>query len=117
MVGAKTHARKTVAVFVAQPKKASVLIILQKNPPCIEYDDKHLFIEYNGQQHYKPVCFGGIPQEKAEEQFKKQQEHDKIKDDFCKENNHPLLWISYKDYGRINELVADFIIESTNWND
>jgi hypothetical protein len=34
-----------------------------------------------------------------------------------KENNHPLLWISYKDYGRINELVADFIIQNTNWND
>ena len=78
----------------------------------IEYGDKHLFIEYNGKQHYEPVeYFGG------EEQFKKQQEHDKIKDDFCKENDHPLLWISYKDYGRINELVADFIIENTNWND
>jgi hypothetical protein len=83
----------------------------------IDYDNTKLFIEYNGRQHYEPVTFGGITLEKAEGRFLKQIRNDKIKDDFCKENNYKLLWISYKNFGRISEIVADFIIENTSWSD
>ena len=81
----------------------------------IEYENKHLFIEYQGKQHYQAVCFGGISQEKAEKAFEKQKIHDKLKDDFCKENDYPILWIKYTEFGEINKLVADFIIKNTNW--
>lgn len=81
----------------------------------IEIDNKKLFIEYNGRHHYEPVEFGGISIEKAEINYKKQIKHDKIKDNYCKLNNYPLLWISYKQFGEINKLVSDFIINNTTW--
>lgn len=81
----------------------------------VHLPDTKLFIEFNGIQHYEPVAFGGISKERAEKQFKKQQKHDKLKDDYCKENNYPLLWIKYTDFGRIHEIVSDFIIKHTDW--
>lgn len=52
--------------------------------------DYNIVIEYNGLQHYEPVeHFGG------KEKFEIQQRHDKIKDNYCKENNIRLFIISY----------------------
>lgn len=47
-------------------------------------------IEYNGKQHYEPIDFFG-----GEKNFKKQQERDKIKINYCKNNNIPLHIIPY----------------------
>jgi hypothetical protein len=38
-----------------------------------------LAIEYDGEQHFKPVCFGGVLKEKAQENFKKQKQRDRNK--------------------------------------
>lgn len=62
-------------------------------------------IEYNGEQHYKPVeLFGG---EKA---FQEQKERDERKRKWCKENNIELLEIPYIDYDNISleYLFSDF---------
>lgn len=57
---------------------------------CIIINNSLVFIEYNGQQHYKPVpIFGG------EEAFKKQQERDNLIREYCKENNIKLLEYPY----------------------
>jgi very-short-patch-repair endonuclease len=61
--------------------------------------------EFDGIQHFMPVRFGGISQEQAEENFRKQQEHDKLKDDFCKENGYKMVRISYKDYPNILSIL------------
>jgi len=54
--------------------------------------DYNLLIEFDGIQHFKPVkAFGG------EEEFKKTQIKDAIKNDFCLKNEINLLRISYKD--------------------
>lgn len=57
-------------------------------------DDKgkpFALIEYDGQQHFKPIpMFGG------EEGYKCQVKRDKIKDQYCKENNLPLIRFTYK---------------------
>ena len=43
-------------------------------------------VEYDGKQHYEPIdWFGG------EEQFQQQVLRDKIKDEYCKKNNIPLI--------------------------
>jgi uncharacterized Zn-finger protein len=68
------------------------------------------FIEFNGPQHYAPVRFGGIPQEKAEENFQKQVEHDNLKTIFCKTNEYHLSWIHYNDFENIEKLVLEFFI-------
>ena len=47
-------------------------------------------IEYDGEQHFKPIKrFGG------DKQYKKQIEKDEIKNNYCKENNIPLIRIPY----------------------
>ena len=75
----------------------------------------NIVIEFNGKQHYEPVNFGGISQEEADNQFKKQKKHDRLKRKFCEENNYKLLEIHYKDYGRINEIVSDYLIQHLDW--
>lgn len=51
---------------------------------------KNTLIEYQGMQHYKPTNYYG-----GEEKFRKQQESDKIKASFAKENNIDLIIIPY----------------------
>lgn len=59
-------------------------------------------IEYNGKQHYEPIeYFGG------EDSFKIQQLHDKIKEDYCKNNNIDFLSIPY--YADIKEELNNFL--------
>lgn len=62
-----------------------------------------IVIEYNGEQHYKPInIFGG------EERFKQQTIYDENKKDFCLKNNLILLIISYKDYNNIETILDNF---------
>lgn len=49
-------------------------------------------IEYQGKQHYQPVDFYG-----GQDNYKKQQERDLMKKQYCESHNIPLYEISYKD--------------------
>ena len=57
----------------------------------------NLAIEINGEQHYRPVCFGGIDKSIAKKNYQKQKEKDYLKRKYCKDNNIELLEISYID--------------------
>jgi len=60
-------------------------------------------IEFNGVQHYKPVeYFGGLMS------FLMQKEKDKIKAEYCQENNIPLFIINYNDNltNKINRIIT-----------
>jgi uncharacterized Zn-finger protein len=80
----------------------------------VDYKNTKLFIEYNGEHHYKPVRFGGISDERATENFRTQKIKDQIKTDYCTENDYPLLWISHKD--NVEDSVRKFIVDNTNWD-
>ena len=60
-------------------------------------------IEYDGQHHFKPVCFGGISIERAIKNFKKQVENDIKKNLYCAENNIQLIRIPYWEYDNIEK--------------
>lgn len=62
-------------------------------------EDGSLFklIEFDGEQHFNPVDFFG-----GEEKFKIQQERDNNKNEYCKNNNIPLLRIPYSDYDKLD---------------
>ena len=61
-------------------------------------------IEYQGIQHYEQVeYFGG------EEKFKLQQIRDKIKYNYCKEHNIPLLIIPYWEFDNMEKLIMNFL--------
>lgn len=54
-------------------------------------------IEYDGQQHFKPIQFGGISIKNAINRFEKTKSNDKIKTKYCKNNNILLIRISYQE--------------------
>ena len=72
--------------------------------------DNPQVLEYDGSQHFKPVSFGGCSVEKAQENFETSQRRDKIKNDYCKENNIPILRISYLDIDNIETLISGFLV-------
>ena len=104
----------------SRESKGSLLIkqILQENninfiqeyyfADCLSTKNKYLYfdfylpdynccIEYDGEQHFKPVeHFGG------QEQYKRQQLSDDIKNNYCKNNNIKLIRIPYTDYNKIS---------------
>ena len=97
----------------------STYMVRGKNP--LRWDfiitgyEKRLFIEYDGRQHFEPVNFGNMSQDKAQKAFETQQRYDNIKNTFCSDNDHPLLRIPYKEFGAIPQLVTEFITKHTDW--
>lgn len=65
----------------------------------------NIVIELDGEQHFKPVRFGGISHKEAIEQFKIRKLHDKIKNQFCKNNNIRLVRIPYYNIKEIPNII------------
>lgn len=84
-----------------------------KNKRKLSYDfyipSKNLLIEYNGEQHYEPKCFGGISFEKAKKKLKKQYHCDWLKRKYAMDNNIKLLTISYKEFKIIENILEENI--------
>ena len=76
----------------------------------ITLNDKPAYIEYDGEAHFKPVCFGGMDKDTAKKNFIKLQQHDKIKNDYCAQNEYPLLRIPYYRFEEIMELISEFVL-------
>jgi len=67
-----------------------------------EYDNIIRLIEFDGEQHYKPVQrFGG------EEDFIKQQQYDANKNKYCEEHHIDLKRIPYWDF---DKLTVDYLL-------
>ena len=64
-----------------------------------------IYIEYDGKQHYKPVCFGGRSLEEAKLAFIKCQKHDNIKDEYCEFKKEKLIRIPYWDFENIPQIL------------
>ena len=67
----------------------------------IKYNNRTILIEYDGEQHFEPI-FG-------EKSFDSTIRNDKIKNDFCLENNIPLLRIPYDKFNEIETLIDNFL--------
>ena len=60
----------------------------------------NLIIEYQGEQHYKPIkWFGGVTQ------FEKQKERDNAVRQYCKDNNIKLLEIRYSKNHNVSKII------------
>lgn len=57
--------------------------------------DLYLAIEINGEQHYRPVRFGGVSEEQAKKNLLKRQEVDKLKENAVREAGWSYLVIPY----------------------
>jgi len=82
-----------------------------KNPlfPDFYLDNLDLLIEYDGEYHYKAIR-GSTPEIK-QKNLEDCQRRDKIKTEWAKANNIPLLRIPYWDFDRIEELIEAFILQ------
>lgn len=70
---------------------------------CKLENHKEFLIEYQGEQHYNPVSFGGTSN------LEVIKIRDGIKAKFCKEHNIPLLIICYSDFNNINLIINNFV--------
>ena len=68
--------------------------------------DKNLCIEYDGQQHYFAVPFGGCSEDQAKEAFYRTQKHDAIKNEYCKQKGIRLIRIPYYDFKNIENIIS-----------
>ena len=66
-------------------------------------------IEYDGAQHFYPITFFG-----GEESFRKQQESDKIKNQYCIKNHIKLFRIPYTDFEYINKILYQIYKEKSS---
>lgn len=67
----------------------------------------NICVEYDGIHHFEPIDFAGEGKEWAENQFEYIQKHDKIKTEYCKNNNIKLLRIPY--YKNVEEELNNFL--------
>ena len=67
--------------------------------------EKECCIEVQGEQHFRPVKFGGMSLKKAKKNFEKQKKRDKIKKDFCNRNNIKLIELSYEEIRNADENI------------
>lgn len=76
----------------------------------------NLLIEFQGRGHYEPVQFQNRERLSAEEQFVKQQEHDKRKRQYASDNGYILLEISYTQMNDIPEIIGGIISGENGYN-
>lgn len=69
--------------------------------------DYNIAIEYQGEQHFKIVDFGGEGFEEALKKYEKGKERDKIKEILCKENSVKLYYIIYTEdiINKLNDIL------------
>lgn len=75
-----------------------------------EVDNPRLVIEYDGEQHFRPVIFGENSRDPIE-QFDKVREHDRRKNEWCVNLGVPILRIKYSDFENIEAIVSDAVAE------
>lgn len=67
----------------------------------------NMCIEYDGEQHFRPVTFGGCDIEKAKSNYEIVVKRDEIKNQYCKDNNIGLLRIPYTDFDNIEVILRE----------
>lgn len=83
---------------------------VSKNNKLLYFDifieSKNLAIEYDGEQHFRPVENWG-----GEKSLKEVKERDAIKNQFCKNNNIELIRISYSEKieERMKEIISQYL--------
>lgn len=77
----------------------------------LRYDffvNNKVYVEFDGKQHFKP--FYRLDKEKGEKQLLKTQYNDKIKNQYCIDNNIPLIRIPYWEYDNIEYILKNVLM-------
>jgi hypothetical protein len=77
----------------------------------LEINERVIMIEYDGMFHYKPIRMGNMSDEEAQIAYENSVRRDKIKNDYCEQNNIPLLRIPYWEKKITFELIDAWLSE------
>jgi hypothetical protein len=67
---------------------------------------QNLLIEYDGEQHFHPICLGGVSKDLAQSLHTQTVEHDEIKNLWAIQQGIPLLRIGYFQSAEMEEILA-----------
>lgn len=70
----------------------------------------NMVIEYDGEQHFRPVKFGGADDTKADARFERGQQHDRIKNEYCRNNAINILRIDYTQFDEIENILDKHLL-------
>lgn len=73
--------------------------------------DYNICIEYDGIQHFKPCGFGEKDEDEIMRKFNLVQKRDKIKNQYCKDNNIKLIRIPYYEFDNIENIINERILK------
>ncbi len=79
---------------------------------CVNYYGSPLLIEYDGEHHFGPIVYNGNIEDSLVN-YENLKIRDKLKNEYARKNNIPLLRIPYSDFDKIEELIDAFILEHT----
>ena len=76
---------------------------------CLPFDfylpDYNILIEYDGEQHFKPIRFKGVNKDESLDKFIITKIHDTIKTIYAKNNNIKLIRIPYYEFDNIEKIL------------
>ena len=87
-----------------EQKKFNTCKYKQSLPFDFYLSNLNLLIEYQGEQHYEPLNFSN-----RSSRFEGIKLNDKIKKEYCKNNNIPLLEICYSDFKNLENIIQEAI--------
>jgi hypothetical protein len=62
-------------------------------------------IEYDGEQHFQPVRFNGMPLKEAKKRFFSLSKRDQIKNKYCQDQNINLIRIPYTEFKNVESIL------------
>lgn len=73
--------------------------------------EHNICIEYDGQQHYSPINFTGhLHEDQLQIRFQRAQDHDLIKNKFCKDNHIKLIRIPFNESKNIETILTKLLL-------
>ena len=93
--------------FISEWKNHNCKLIKGKASFDFYLPKSKMLIEFDGEQHFKPVQFGAMSFEEAKDEYLKTKERDKIKNKWAKNNKLRLLRIKYNE--NIEKKLQTFI--------
>lgn len=75
--------------------------------PDFILEERRVWIEYDGEQHYQLINFGGVSEEEVAKNFRKTKRYDELKNSYAKKNGWKLIRIPYWELKNIESILVN----------